>query len=43
MIKKLNAIDLFCGARGLSKGFVDAGFNLLVGVDNARALPKKKD
>lgn len=30
----LNAIDLFSGAGGLSKGFMDAGFNILVGVDN---------
>lgn len=31
---KLNAIDLFCGAGGLSRGFMDAGFNILVGCDN---------
>lgn len=30
----MNAIDLFCGAGGLSKGFMDAGFSILVGVDN---------
>ena len=30
----LHAIDLFCGAGGLSKGFMDAGFKILVGVDN---------
>lgn len=29
-----NAIDLFSGAGGLSKGFMDAGFKILVGVDN---------
>lgn len=27
-------VDLFCGAGGLSKGFVDAGFNVILGVDN---------
>lgn len=30
----MNVIDLFCGAGGLSKGFMDAGFNVIVGVDN---------
>lgn len=34
MKKQLNCIDLFCGCGGLSKGFLDAGFNVLVGVDN---------
>lgn len=30
----MNAIDLFCGAGGLSKGFMDASFKIIVGVDN---------
>ncbi|MGN8627424.1 DNA cytosine methyltransferase [Bulleidia sp. HCP3S3_F2] len=36
-MKKLNAIDLFCGAGGLSLGFQQAGFNIIVGVDNEPA------
>ncbi len=31
---KFNVIDLFCGAGGLSLGFQQAGFNIIVGVDN---------
>ena len=30
---KLNCIDLFCGCGGLSKGFLDAGYNVLLGID----------
>lgn len=28
-----NVVDLFCGAGGLSKGFMDAGFNVVFGID----------
>ena len=30
---KHNVIDLFCGCGGLSKGFEEAGYNVIVGVD----------
>lgn len=33
-MKKFNAIDLFCGCGGLSYGFEQAGFNILLGIDN---------
>lgn len=34
MKERLNVIDLFSGCGGLSYGFINAGFNVLLGVDN---------
>ena len=33
-MKKINVLDLFCGAGGLSCGFERAGFNIVLGIDN---------
>ena len=33
MKNKYSVVDLFCGAGGLSKGFMDAGFHIELGVD----------
>ena len=33
-MKKLNCLDLFCGAGGMSVGFELAGFNIVAGIDN---------
>lgn len=32
--KKLKVLDLFSGCGGLSRGFMDAGFEIILGVDN---------
>lgn len=33
MKKQYNVLDLFCGAGGLSRGFMDVGFSVKLGVD----------
>ncbi|MBS4196454.1 DNA cytosine methyltransferase [Lederbergia citri] len=33
----LTVLDLFCGCGGLSQGFIDAGYNVLLGVDFDKA------
>ena len=42
MKKQYNIIDLFCGCGGLSKGFEEAGYKTLLGVDIEQAALKKK-
>ena len=38
-MEKLKVASLFCGCGGLSYGFEQAGFNVLLGIDNdAKAL-----
>lgn len=32
--RKPTVIDMFCGCGGLSKGFIDAGYEVLLGIDN---------
>ena len=32
-MRKYTCIDLFSGAGGLSRGFLDAGYDVLIGVD----------
>lgn len=31
--KQINVVDVFCGAGGLSTGFREAGFNIILGID----------
>lgn len=35
--KKYKVLDMFCGAGGLSKGFIDAGYEVVLGVDFNKA------
>lgn len=35
--QKLKVIDLFSGCGGLSRGFIDAGYEVILGVDNDKA------
>ena len=37
MNHKLNVIDLFCGAGGLSEGFKEAGFTSILGIDHNKS------
>lgn len=34
MSKDLKVIDLFCGCGGLSQGFIDAGYKVILGIDH---------
>lgn len=42
-MRKIVTIDLFCGAGGLTRGFLEAGIQVLAGIDvdsNAKKLMK---
>ena len=41
MMKKLKALDLFCGGGGASIGLWQAGFDVIVGIDNNRNCGKR--
>jgi len=32
-MNKLNVLDLFCGCGGMSKGLIEAGLNVIAGID----------
>ena len=34
MKNKFKVLDLFCGSGGLSSGFIEAGYNVVLGIDN---------
>lgn len=40
LANNLNVLDLFCGCGGLSQGFIQAGYNVLLGVDFDEAALK---
>ena len=40
-MRKLKALDLFCGAGGASIGLYQAGFDVIVGIDNNRNCGKR--
>ena len=37
-----NIVDLFCGCGGFSSGFENAGYNVVLGVDNWEQVPFSK-
>ena len=39
-MRKIKAIDFFCGAGGLTRGLLNAGIEVLAGVDNDERLKK---
>jgi len=38
--RSYKVVDLFCGAGGFSRGFAEAGFEVVVGVDNAKSAAR---
>ncbi len=40
---KLNVVDLFCGAGGISEGFREAGYNIVLGIDKDKKSVKTFD